>query len=101
MPRYFFFGLVRAQMYEYYWGHTAAQIELIDADVPFTCYKRRDKNDEAVTANKPRPGEPGYKPDAEKLERAVEKWKERKKRRKFDMKHYLATGEKIPVKQEE
>lgn len=82
-------------MYEYYWGHTAAQIELMDIDQPFTCYKKRDDN-EGI-----KPGDPGYKPNAEKLERAVEKWKERKKRRKFDMKHFLATGEKIPVQNTE
>lgn len=95
MPRYFFFGLIRVQMYEYYWGHTAAQIELIEIDAPFTCYKKRDKNEGK------KPGDSGYIPDEEKLKRSVEKWKERKKRRKFDMKHFIATGEKIPVNQEE
>lgn len=82
-------------MYEYYWGHTAAQINLWEFDAPFTCYARRDPNEGK------KPGDPGYKYDAEKMEKTVKKWKERKKRRKFDMKHYLATGEKIPVKQDE
>lgn len=82
-------------MYEYYWGHTAAQIDLMNIDAPFTCYKKRDPNEGK------KPGDPGYVPDAKKLEDAVEKWKERKKRRGFDMKHYLATGEKIPVQNED
>lgn len=77
-------------MYGYYWGFSAAKIELILGDCPLTVYKKREDD------HKPRPGDPNYKPDEEKLRRSVEKWKERKKKRKFDLKHFLATGEKIP-----
>lgn len=77
-------------MYGYYWGFSAAKIELIFGDCPLTVYKKREDD------HKPRPGDPNYKPDEEKLRRSVEKWKERKKKRKFDLKHFLATGEKIP-----
>lgn len=77
-------------MYGYYWGFSAAKIELILGDAPITVYKMRED------VHKPKPGDPNYKPDADKLNKAVEKWKRRKKQRKFDMKHYLATGEKIP-----
>lgn len=77
-------------MWGYYWGFSAAKIELILGDAPLTVYKRREDEQQL------KPGDPGYKPDEEKLNRAVEKWKKRKRQRGFDMKHYLATGEKIP-----
>ena len=95
MPRYFFFGLVRVQMYEYYWGHTAAQIELIDADAPMICYKKHEGSRSGL-----KPGDKGYKPDAKKLEDTVAKWKKRKAAREargFKFGHFLATGEKVPV----
>ena len=60
MPRYFFFGLVRIPMYEYYWGHTAAQIQLIDIDQPITLYKMSDPNEGL------KPGDKGWKPNAKK-----------------------------------
>ncbi len=81
-------------MYDYYWGFSAAKVELILGDCPITVYKRNEDNN-----NKPKPGDPDYKPDEEKLRRSVEKWKERKRRRKYDLKHFLATGEKIPNKE--
>ena len=93
MPRYFFFGLYRIPMYEYYWGHTAAQIELIDADAPMICYKKHDDKSS-------RPGEKGYKPNAKKLDDTVAKWKKRKAEREargFKLTPFLATGEKIPT----
>lgn len=94
MPRYFFFGLVRVQMYEWYWGHTAAQIQLIDVDQPITLYKKSDPNSGL------KPGDKGYKPNAKKLEEAVERWKKRKaerEKRGFKLDTFLRTGEKVPV----
>lgn len=94
MPRYFFFGLFRVPMYEYYWGHTAAQIELIDIDAPMVCYKKHDPNEGK------KPGDKGYKPDAKKLEASVEKWKRRKAAREargFRLDTFLQTGEKVPA----
>lgn len=83
-------------MYEWYWGHTAAQIELIDADAPFTCYKRREKSNDGGL----KPGDRGYKPDAQKLEATVKKWEKRKAAREargFSLNKLLATGEKVPI----
>jgi hypothetical protein len=94
MPRYFFFGLVRVQMYEYYWGHTAAQIQLIDIDQPITVYKMRDPNEGL------KPGDKGWKPNAKKLEDSVARWKKRKaerEKRGFRLDKLLQTGEKVPV----
>jgi len=93
MPRYFF-GVWRVQMYEYYWGHTAAQIELIDADQPLVLCKKHDPNEGK------KPGDPGWVPDPKKLQESVEKWKKRKKAREergFDLSRFLNTGEKEPV----
>ncbi len=94
MPRYFLFGLVRVQMYEYYWGHTAAQIELIDIDQPLTVYAKHDSKSGL------KPGDKGWKPDAKKLEESVRKWKKRKaerEKRGFRLDRFLATGEKVPI----
>lgn len=96
MPRYLFFGLYRIPMYEYYWGHTAAQIELIDIDAPLICYEKHDKSHSGGL----KPGDKGYKPNAEKLNKAVEKWKKRKAEREargFDLKKFLSTGEQVVV----
>lgn len=94
MPRYFLFGLIRVPMYEYYWGHTAAQIELIDIDQPLTVIKHDN-------TGKPKPGEKGYVPDARKLDECVQRWKKRKAERDKDgfiLDRFLATGEKVPSK---
>lgn len=94
MPRYFFFGLHRVPMYEYYWGHTAAQIELIDIDQPITVYKRHDSKSGL------KPGDKGYRPDPKKLDAAVQKWKKRKaerEKRGFRLDAFLRTGQKVPV----
>lgn len=98
MPRYFFFGMYRIPMYEYYWGHTAAQIELIDVDAPMICYKKHDDD----TKNNLKPGDKGYKPNAKKLESTVDRWKKRKAAREargFKLGHFLATGEKEPMEE--
>ena len=79
-------------MYEYYWGHTAAQIELIEADRPITLYRNHNSSGGL------KPGDPGYKPDAKKLNAAVEKWKKRKAEREkkgFSLDTFLRTGEKV------
>ena len=94
MPRYFFFGLVRVQMYEWYWGHTAAQIQLIDIDQPITVFKKRDPNEGL------KPGDKGWKPNAKKLDDTVRRWQERKaerKKRGFKLDQFLRTGDKVPV----
>jgi len=94
LPRYMLFGLVRVQMYEWYWGHTAAQIDLIDIDAPRIFYQRHN------SSGGPKPGEKGYKPNAKKLEQAVERWKKRKAEREkqgFNLNQFLQTGDKIPV----
>lgn len=81
-------------MYEWYWGHTAAQIQLIDVDQPITLYKKSDPNSGL------KPGDKGYKPNAKKLEEAVERWKKRKaerEKRGFKLDTFLRTGEKVPV----
>lgn len=67
-------------MWEYYWGHTKAQVELMTADAPFVAYKKREK---------PKPGDPGYKADPDKIQRDYEKWLERKKKRKVSLNSFL------------
>lgn len=94
MPRYFF-GVWRVPMYEYYWGHTKAQIELIDIDQPITVFEK---------SKDVKPGQPGYKPNARKLREATEKWKKRKaerEKRGFDLNKFLRTGEKVSVDKKE
>lgn len=62
-------------MYEYNWVYTIAQIDLMTIDAPLTCYKeRKDKN---------------APPTADELNKTVEKWKERQKKRKWKMKDLL------------
>lgn len=96
MPKYFFFGLYRIPMYEWNWGHTVAQIELIDIDAPFICYKGHGKSGNGGL----KPGDKGYKPNAKKLEETVRKWEKRKAAREargFRLDKLLATGEKVPT----
>lgn len=91
MPRFMLFGLVRVPMYEYEWGHTAAQIDLIDIDQPYTAFERNRGL---------KPGDKGYKPSETKLKRTVEEWKKRKEEREkkgFSLSHFLGTGEKVPT----
>ena len=94
MPRYFFFGLWRVQMYEYNWGHTAAQIELIDVDQPLTVYAKHESKSGL------KPGDKGWKPNAKKLEETVRRWEKRKaerEKRGFKLDQFLRTGEKVPI----
>lgn len=67
-------------MWEYLWGHTKAQVELMTADAPFVAYKAQDK---------PKPGQPGYKADPDKIQRDYERWLEKKKTRKVSMNTFL------------
>ncbi|KGF52445.1 hypothetical protein HMPREF9302_04020 [Prevotella amnii DNF00058] len=62
-------------MYEYYYVYTIAQIELMNIDVPMTCYRHeRGKNDP---------------PSRKEMDNAVKKWEERKKHRKWKMEDLL------------
>ncbi len=92
MPRDFLFGLVRVPMWDYYWGLTAAQIELLTIDTPIVVYKRDD-------SGKPKPGEKGFTRTAEQARKEYERWKarqeaEKKKGVKIDLSTFLSTGEK-------
>lgn len=90
--------MIRVPMFEYRCGMTIAQIELMQYDQPFTAYKRRDPNEGL------KPGDPGYKPDAEKLKASVEKWKKRKaerEKRGWSLEKFLRTGEKVPTEHKE
>lgn len=96
MPRYYLFGFFRVPMYEYYWGHTAAQIDLIDIDQPMTVYKSH-KSDI-------KPGQKGFKKTAAEAAKDYQKWKEnaekldKKMGKKIDFGTFLRTGEEKPVK---
>ena len=70
-------------MYEYLWGHTAAQIELMLIDAPFVAYKKREKTREEKMR--------GY--TREQAKRDYERWQERKKNRKFDLQTFIGTGD--------
>lgn len=105
MPRDFLFGTIRVPMWDYYWGLTAAQVELLTIDQPIVVYKA-DKNKE-------KPWKDGtvskkYTDDQYK------KWLEGKKKRdkegktfnmhkiyenskKVDMNEFLKTGEKKEI----
>lgn len=70
MPRYFFFGFVRVPMYEYRVGLTIAQVQLLTIDQPLVVYKKDN-------ANKPKPGQKGYKKTAAEAQKDYERWKAR------------------------
>lgn len=53
------------------------------ADAPFVAYKMREK---------PKPGDPGYKADPDKIQRDYERWLERKKKRKVSLNSFLGNG---------
>lgn len=88
-------------MWEYYWGHTAAQIEIMEIDAPMVCYKKHD--DDNYRSSGLKPGDRGYRPNPKKLESAVERWKKRKEEREkrgFRLDKLLETGEKVPIGEE-
>lgn len=69
-------------MYEYYWGHTAAQVDLMTADAPFVAYKKREQTKEEKMKNYTR----------EKAKRDYDRWLERKKNRKTGLQTFLGNG---------
>lgn len=84
--------MIRVARYDYQWGYTAAQIELMFCDAPVIKYKRDDDN-------KPKPGEKGFTRTAEQAQAAYAKWKarveaEKKAGKKMDLDAFLKTGEK-------
>ena len=96
MPRDFLFGLIRVPMWDYYWGLTIAQVELLTIDQPIVVYKRDD-------SNKPKPGEKGFTRTADQAQAAYRKWKERQEReknsgKKINLNTFLSTGKKEEVK---
>ena len=105
MPRYFLFGTIEVPMWDYYWGLTAAQVEILTIDQPIVVYKA-DKD-------KAKPWKDGSV-SGEYANKAYLKWLEGKKRRvregrkidfaktfgsgtKVDFGEYMKTGEKKPV----
>ena len=104
MPRDFLFGMIRVPMWDYYWGLTAAQVELLTIDQPIVVYKADKDNDKpwkngTATA--------GY------AKSQYQKWLEKKKKReaegkdlgkmfqngrKIDFEKLLGTGEEKPLK---
>lgn len=104
MPRDFLFGMIRVPMWDYYWGLTAAQVELLTIDQPIVVYKADKKE---------APWKDG-KVSEEYAKSQYRKWLERKqqreregktidlektfaKGRKVDMKTYMETGEKKDI----
>jgi len=79
-------------MYEWLWGHTKAQIELMMIDAPYTCYEA-DKDKKRQAGDKEPPSE-------EAMKDAVRRWEERKKTRKFKLGDFLG-GSSKPVEQEQ
>lgn len=72
MPRDFFFGLYRVPMWDYYWGLTAAQVELLTVDQPIVVYKADKKTE--------KPWKDGYVEDGY-ANKQYQKWLEKKKKR--------------------
>jgi hypothetical protein len=104
MPRDFLFGMIRVPMWDYYWGLTAAQVELLTIDQPIVVYKADKDNDKPWkngTATE------GY------AKSQYQKWLEKKKKReaegkdlgkmfqngrRIDFDKLLNTGEEKPLK---
>lgn len=94
MPRYFLFGIIRVPMWDYYWGLTSAQVDLLTIDTPIVVYKKSD--------SKPKPGQKGYSLSSDDAERQYYEWKKAKKARekkgvRIDLNHLLSTGEKKEI----
>lgn len=103
MPRDFFFGLIRVPMWDYYWGLTAAQVELLTIDQPIVVYKADKDND--------KPWKKGTVSE-NYAQKQYQKWLEKKKQReaegkdlddvlnngrRVDFGHFLETGEKKDI----
>lgn len=90
MPRNFFFGLVRVPMWDYYWGMTAAQVELLTIDQPIVVYKKEKKDS---------PWKDG-KVSEDYASKQYRKWLEGKKRREregrtIDIENTFSKGQKV------
>lgn len=91
--------MIRVGRYDYLWGYTAAQVELMVCDAPVIKYKKD-------TENKPKPGQKGFKVTAEQAQAAYDKWKarqeaEKKAGIKMDLEAFIKTGERVPVRKGE
>jgi hypothetical protein len=98
MPRDFCFGLIRVPMWDYYWGLTAAQVELLVIDQPIVVFKKDEDND--------KPWKNG-KVSESYAKNQYQKWLEKKKKReaegndldflghgkRIDFQHFVETGE--------
>ena len=100
MPRDFLFGLIRVPMWDYYWGLTAAQVELLTIDQPIVVYKKDEDND--------KPWKNGTV-SGSYADKQYQKWLAKKKQReaegknlditqiqqgrRIDLGHLVATGE--------
>lgn len=76
-------------MYEYFWGHTKAQIELMTIDGIYTCYKKDEKKNSGGGSHTP--------PSPEKMKDVVRRWEENKKKRKFKLEDFLGGGASKPA----
>jgi hypothetical protein len=98
MPRDFLFGMIRVPMWDYYWGLTAAQVQLLMVDMPIVVYKADKDNDKPWKKGKV---SGGY------ANKQYQKWLEKKKKReaegktldfqqgrRVDFQHFVDTGEK-------
>lgn len=101
MPRDFCLGIIRVPMWDYYWGLTAAQVELLTIDQPIVVYKKDN--------DKEKPWNNGTATE-DYAKKQYQKWLEKKRRReaegkavdvekvfgngrRIDMEHLLNTGE--------
>lgn len=88
--------MIRIERYEYLYGYTAAQIELMMYDAPVVKYKK-DRD------NEPKPGEKGFKRTAEQAQKAYNEWKKRQEQDKakgikYDLGALMLNGEKKEIK---
>ena len=103
MPRDFCFGLIRIPMWDYYWGLTSAQVEILTMDQPIVVYKADKDNDKPWTKGTV---------SESYANKQYQKWLEKKKKReesgapdigkalqgrKINFGHYLETGEKEDI----
>lgn len=78
MPRDFLFGMLRVPMWDYYWGLTAAQVELLTIDQPIIVYKAEKDN---------MPWKDG-KATEDYANKQLQKWLEKKRQREKEGKSY-------------
>ena len=105
MPRDFCFGLIRVPMWDYYWGLTAAQVELLNVDKPIVVYKKDEDNDKpwkngtvsGTYANKQYQKWLEKKKQREKEGKDIDINKVFQKGKRVDFNHFLETGEKKDI----